>query len=630
MQIFAIGFEKNHEKRGKIMKRKLIATLLVLGLMLTFAPITIFSTSAADNTWNNDGVTDLYVTTKADLQSFAQAIANGATFSGRTVHIMADIDWGDETCDPSVGGGSKTWPLFYTGTSQFSGMIDGHGHTIKNVNISNGTTPAKGLFGIELLPNDKFTVGVKNLKVENTSVRGGAGTGGLFGKISQQDGNVVLDNLDLDIKVYANGNNGGGMFGETRGTTVTVSNCIFRGSVETNGNNAGGFFGWQADKNLTIANSVVSGTVKASGARSGGFIGHVRENGGGHGSNTQILGCVFDGTITTATSEAFAGGFVGKVGDIYNSAPRPGKVTINDSAFYGTINATSNSPSRIGGLVAGTQGGDSADQIILRRCVVSGAINGVDGATSGGYIRMTVGLVAGGSSLNADELIGQASGSLLKNQYISTTPQGGAMSGIDWSKSNLNLLNGPSGMKTDTLVFQTSDKTKKVDLSDTFVATTSTKPLPMGTVKFYASQMDAIGDGCATGVFGKQTRVEEDGTISVRLIGLAKKDVITLYEAVGLEVVVLRANGADKVKHVDNTDKNANDNKFYTSIYEDGVKKETAELNSNFEYIFTGLFTEVKRDGGELVFVARSFHVENGERVYDDTRVMILDPTTVQ
>ena len=175
------------------MKRKLIATLLVLGLMLSFVPMTILSASAQD-TWGTEG-DQLYVTTATDLLAFVQAIVDGNTFSGKTINIMDDID---------VTG--QAWPTSGVQGTAFSGMIDGQNHTLTGIVLNGGGT-YQAIFGAYLVPVEGFVTGVKNLTIEDSSVNGTQLAGGLFGQINNKNGDVagevLFENLDLDIDVKA-------------------------------------------------------------------------------------------------------------------------------------------------------------------------------------------------------------------------------------------------------------------------------------------------------------------------------------------------------------------------------------------------------------------------------------------
>ena len=627
MQFCRNQVQKNHEKRGKIMKRKLIATLLVLGLMLSFVPMTIFSTSAESS--------ELRIANADQLVEFATNLKNGTKYAGVTVYIENDVDLT-----------GKTWPLDGCYTSVFSGMIDGQGHTIKNVTWTTSTYSYQGLFGAKIQSTTAdFVVGVKNLTVKDVTVKGQSNNGssgaygeacigGLFGKLDASTaGTELFDNLDLTITVDASkGTRIGGMIGESRATNMTISNCIFRGSV-TGKSEVGGLIGWQIDRKLTTANTVVSGSVTASGANCGGFYGQVRDMDSATGAVSTITGCVFDGTVTTSTANAFAGGFVGLVGAKSGTNARPGKLTIENSAFYGTVYSTlSSGTSHAGGLVGATNGGCNST-VTLDRCIIAGKLDAPTDATVGNYIRMTIAVVASTGTVTATNIVGNTSGQLTSasGTWISQDPGGSGT-----KKMNGPFLNGGLGQLNDgnpeaKFYYVTKDENEKqvlgdlgLDLSDTFVPTTSTKPLPMGVVRFYADKMDGVSDGAATYAYGYQTNA--DGT-ALRMIGLLKATDggAAAYENVGLEIVAIRANGT-AVKSVNNANKASTDT-VYTAIMDGEVPRMAYELDKNYNFIFTVAIEGIQANGGMITFVVRSFHEKvDGVRTYDDTRVINYDP----
>lgn len=607
------------------MKRKLIATLLVMGLMLTFVPMTIFSTSAeeAANTWNPaGGVYD--VTTADDLLAFATAIAGGTTFEGKTINIMADID---------VTG--ETWPLQGKTSTVFSGMIDGNGHTLSGIK-STSTGNYQALFANYLVPVSTFVTGVKNLTVKNSSVSGGTPTGGMFAQINGKSGDVagkvLFDNLDLDIDVSATGTYAGGIAGISRSDEMTISNCIVRSSISSSSTIVGGIFGWQMDKKLTVANSVISATV-AGNRVVGGFFGQIRERAGGNGTDTVVDGCVFDGTVTasyanTAWDGTRAGGCVGLIGDGSASAPRPGVLTVQNSAFYGALESTSGIVTKVGGLVGENMSG-VASKITVTDVLVSCYMSGPSGASAGnngavlGWLNpagiFTQTNVAG--SVKAIDTNHKA----LVSGTVGTAPVSGTPTDRTWNINNAYVADMfGTTMKSD-LKFYNKAGDKFFDLSETFVATTATKPLPMGVVNFYEGNgMGKDDTGAVTDAFGYQTTTKGDPT-TIRLIGLAKNDEnLATYDTVGLDIVAIRKDGTT-VKSVAGT-------YDVESVYET-IKAGDATLTTNdvapdkdYGYFFTVIVDGIEVDGGVVTFVVRSFHEVDGVRTYDDTRVINYDP----
>ena len=146
------------------MNRKLLASLLLVGLLVSFLPILSLSASAE---------TELQINTKEDLLNFANRLASGETFAKQTVYINADLD---------MAGGS--WPLSGKNNVTFSGMLDGRGHILSGVK-SESESNYQGLFGSCLMPvgDNSFAVGIRNLTVKASSVSGTTQIGGLFGRI---------------------------------------------------------------------------------------------------------------------------------------------------------------------------------------------------------------------------------------------------------------------------------------------------------------------------------------------------------------------------------------------------------------------------------------------------------------
>jgi hypothetical protein len=117
-------------------------------------------------------------------------------------------------------------------------LIDGHGHTISGINVTRGDANGSnmGLFGNYLQPIDGSTVGVKNLTITESFVRGNTGSGGLFGKINAGAGEVLFENLVLDMSMYVNSTEGGMIAGISNASNVTVENVVAKGTRQTTKN----------------------------------------------------------------------------------------------------------------------------------------------------------------------------------------------------------------------------------------------------------------------------------------------------------------------------------------------------------------------------------------------------------
>jgi len=617
------------------MKRKLIATLLVLGLMLTFVPMTIFSTSA--DAWYDAAATDLYVYNETEMMAFGQAIADGKTFEGQTVHIMADIDLGWRNIDPSKPGGTENqpnqvegqvWPLNTATGKTFSGMIDGHGHTVKGINVSHGSATLKGVFGSYLTPVENFTVGVKNLTITDSFVCGAGESGGLFGRVktgANDTAKVAFENLLLDIDVYANGRMAGVLAGTCYARSATVSNVVVRGVLNAAGS--------------------VNGTTYYN-VYAGGFFGTVLPSDTTYKSTVTIQHSVYEGTLTTSYTSATwdwlgMGGFIGVVGGGTNLG---GAVTIENCAFYGAIEAKGNAAQQVGGFIGKTMGGCTS-VINATNLVACGYMSTLT-TNSIGNSGIILGILASNATFNLTNAVGRikaidANHKAITTNGVGTVPCASNKTDRWWSIQN--AVEGPDMFAEpaqSSLVYTYKSGAEAFNLNDTFVATTGSKPLPMGVVNFYADQFEGVGANSATYAYGKQaTEVDENGKFEIRVIGLLK-DVgernengeITSsynYEGVGLDIVAIRKDGT-VVKYADKNDilDGASDvtQNIYTSLMAGGEVVETKDLEDaaakNYKYFFTVCLSDVSADSGILTLVVRSFHEVDGARVYDDTRVI--------
>lgn len=584
------------------MNRKLLASLLLVGLLITFLPILSLSVSAE---------AELQINTKEDLLAFANRLAEGVTFAKQTVYLNADLDMTGES-----------WPLAGKNNVTFSGMLDGHGHTVSGLK-SESESNYQGLFGSCLMPvgDDSFTVGIKNLTVKASSVSGTTQVGGLFGRIGSDNGTagkVLFENLNLEIAVSATGAYCGGIAGDSRADEMTVAGCIIRGSISGT-MCVGGLIGWELDKKLTVGNTVVSANVKATNINVGGFFGHVRERAGGQGSDTLITNCVFDGVAETSFTEIYGnvgiGGFVGLVGANNGgvSTARPGNLTVENSAFYGTVKLTGNgNVGKIGGLVGSTNGGDNAT-VTFKSILLGGRIE-IAGTPQYNYGKL-IGIAASYSTYRADGIVCDVEGV--------TNWAWGNFSTNNANNTQANQLITSISEGYDSLRF--SDGTVTVDFSDSFVTTPATKPLPMGVLHFYSDVINQKDNGTAvTNAAAYQDRVEEDGTLSVRLIGLLRcaETELANFESVGLEIIVIRLNGTD-VKTINNlTDGEAPSTQtVYKSVMAGNEKKDAGSILPGYSYLFTATVDGLPQNRGSVTFAVRSFRDQDGIRTYDDMLV---------
>lgn len=118
-------------------------------------------------------------------------------------------------------------------------------------------------------------------------------------------------------------------FSYTKG--AEIENLIVDGTIQSSGHYAGGIIG-HAEGTFRILNCVVRTNIESTGSGQavqavydGGFIGHVYGE-----SSVNIIGCVFEGSITSSSNTHF-GGFVGKAEGASEDADA--NLTIRNSLF---------------------------------------------------------------------------------------------------------------------------------------------------------------------------------------------------------------------------------------------------------------------------------------------------------
>ncbi len=215
---------------------------------------------------------------------------------GSYFKLDADIDLSSYGTAYDGGAG---WRPIADASGPFTGNFDGAKHTVSNLFINRAAASGVGLFGC-------FGPGavIKNLRLEQLNVNGGAGTGSLAGySEGTATQKIVIQN------VYAAGTlsavtNCGGLVGLSRYTDIGQTGTAV--VVVSSANYAGGLVGYQAT-GATIVNSYAKGDVTQSGGSGcGGLLGYNASNavvtqtyasGAVHGTSSGGLIGVNDGTV---------------------------------------------------------------------------------------------------------------------------------------------------------------------------------------------------------------------------------------------------------------------------------------------------------------------------------------------
>ena len=288
--------------------KKVISILLLLSMLVCMIPAVSLTSYAEENptiepdtSWYDAEKTDFYLYDAADLLGLGKMLAyhdgtsavyNNA-FNDKTINIMNDIDL-NPGWDASTGSKpTNIWPVM-PDSRDFAGTINGNGHTISGV-YQKSTNKSSGMFG-RAWGN---TINVSNIAFKNmyseSSVADGHGT--LFGIVTGSC-NATFTNVYVEATVVNTDKDGGsygigGIVGAVEysssapWTTVTMTDCVFNGTISVNKNVTadlsgntyiGGLIGRTNDKGKkSFTNCATYGTIEGniSAGSVGGIIGYI-------------------------------------------------------------------------------------------------------------------------------------------------------------------------------------------------------------------------------------------------------------------------------------------------------------------------------------------------------------------
>ena len=319
------------------------------------------------------------ISTADELRLFASMVNSGQTsINGR---LTADIVLNDTTnwtsWNESTAPANSWTPIGNSWENQFTGILDGDGHSVSGIYINSGTN-YQGLVGV--LGSGGA---LQNLGVKASYIKGGNRVGGLCGRNylgnvtncyntgnvagSSRVGGVCGWNDGTVTNCYNTGNVTGnnyyvgGVCGYNSG--ATVSNCYNTGKV-TGGDDAGGVCGWNSG--ATVTNCYNTGSVTGS-----------NDVGGVCGYNSgPVTNCYNTGSVAGNNS---VGGLCGMNAGTVTNCYNTGNVTGNDAYVgglcgqnYATVTNCYNTGSVEGDYSVGGLCGDNYDCYYLNTCGAAG------------------------------------------------------------------------------------------------------------------------------------------------------------------------------------------------------------------------------------------------------------------
>ncbi len=144
---------------------------------------------------------DINIYTAEDLVAFRNKVNSGATFDGKTIKLMQDIDL-SQICSQGIESWIPIGDYASNDKLYFGGTFDGNNHAINNLYINDSNKGYQGLFG-----------NVKNGEICNLNVNGNV-TGkeicaGIIAAIEETE-KYVIDNCEANVVVTTTINSASG------------------------------------------------------------------------------------------------------------------------------------------------------------------------------------------------------------------------------------------------------------------------------------------------------------------------------------------------------------------------------------------------------------------------------------
>jgi filamentous hemagglutinin family protein len=412
-----------------------------------------------------------YSTAISDAQQLQlMAMAPGASYS-----LAADID---ATATDGAGGvwGSSGFAPIGSSAAPFTGTLDGLGHTVSGLSISQTSSPASntGLLGYV-----GGTGVVSNIALAGASVAGYGTVGALAGtnagtitnssaagtvSASFTVGGLVganygtISNSQSTAAVSSRYSTAGGLVGSNSGA-IGASHAT--GAVTSSGYGTGGLAG-SMNSGGSVTGSYATGTVTANGTygrRAGGLVGTgyggsiADSYASGTVSGNHAIGGLVGALIGATVSGSFATGDVAASNGQGGGLVGVNLASVSDSYATGSV---SGSGTQFGGLVGGN-GGTVSDSYATG--TVAAATAYVGGLVGGNYGTVTDSYAAG--SVTGSSQVGGLVGG---NQYGR-----GATSGSYWDETTSGESSSAGGTGLTTAEMQQQSGFSGWDFAHTWV-----------------------------------------------------------------------------------------------------------------------------------------------------------------
>ncbi|MBQ6163481.1 MAG: hypothetical protein IJK23_03295, partial [Clostridia bacterium] len=315
------------DKKSRHTMQRILAVLMSIFMLATTWVFSVPTANAAFSVWDgtvgdpgysqyyNSG-DDYYLESARALVHFLNRIANGNTFSGKTIHLLVDVDLNGINMSSAI-------PYYTTG---FEGTFDGQGHTIanfyfthdnhrvamfrtaKNATFKNLTFTNVYVDDINDNGKNGFAVlvgyGDGSLTFQNITITGGVVygwnyVGGLVGEYGA-DSILTCTDCSNSATIYADRDRAGSLVGHSKGR-VYATRCSNTGTIHAGTSDGGGLAGWIEDDESYFVDCSNTGNVDAE-ACAGGIFGYFGSK--SNDNNMTLTNCSNTGNITSSTKAA--------------------------------------------------------------------------------------------------------------------------------------------------------------------------------------------------------------------------------------------------------------------------------------------------------------------------------------
>lgn len=310
---------------------------------------------------------NLEIRTLEELVSFRDKVNNGATYEGKTIKLMNDININENKYTVNADGSvtfnsdAQQWEPIGTEEKPFKGTFEGNNNSIKGIYINDTTKNTQGFIG----QNTGGTV--KNLTVEEGYIVAGYRIGGITARTTSGTIENVINKINIESKGMHQETStsiAGGISGAA--TDVVIKNSANYGKIIGEGMEVGGIVGYIGNGDITNCANL-SSLVEITGASQegsscvGGIAGYIQDSNISNSRNiANIMGY-----------KAYVGGIAGCVidsGDITNCE--------NSGSLVKNTGARTNGFSHVGGIVGYTKGN-------INKCINHADVVGANAAVGG-------------------------------------------------------------------------------------------------------------------------------------------------------------------------------------------------------------------------------------------------------